>query len=50
MECFGISGVKPDWSIQNKKSRVLISSTEVLAKMHKASSRALGKSAHPESL
>lgn len=41
---------KPNWSIQNKKSRLLTSSTEVLSKMHKASSRALGKSVHPKSL
>lgn len=33
-----------------QKEQGLTSSTEVLSKMHKASSRALGKSVHPKSL
>ena len=34
MQCFGVPGLKPDWSIQAKKSEVWVSSVRVLPKEH----------------
>lgn len=34
MEYFGVPGIRLDWSIQIKKSETLVSSMELLSKVH----------------
>lgn len=47
VECFGISELKPDWSIQTKKSGVWVSSAKILSKgLARGKSWEVGESAY----